>query len=487
MIIGTILAGDQVIRNGSMLIDAYGRIVEVGCDLPRDSDTTIISCPGAIVSPGLVNPHDHIFYNHAAPSAPAAERYSHRHQWRLGLEGHSQPAYERATTSEQVTWSELRHVLAGTTSIAGMGGVSGLARNVEDPELIGDLQAPAAFATVFPLGDAEGRMLADGCDYPEPVSQELFAGYGAFQAHVAEGVDDRAQNEIACVMQLLEATDALPAAFVHFIASTASDAAALRDADISVVWSPRSNLALYGHTADVTLLDSTGVNIALSSDWLPSGSMNMLRELHCAADYSRDYLSGHFTDFQLWRMATANAAKSLALDDEFGSLKPGLVADVAIFRDGPATDPYADVVGANDSDIILVMRGGKVLSGRKTLLEALDLQCDALPLAMSCGEAIAVCLGANGDMQSLLAANQDSYPLMSCGEIPVDEPTCTPSWPGQFNGQLVFGTDDDGDGVDNHVDNCASVFNPPRPMDDGLQPDADRDGVGDACDEQPLE
>ena len=52
----------------------------------------------------------------------------------------------------------------------------------------------------------------------------------------------------------------------------------LRDRDISVVWSPRSNIALYGHTANVTLLDRLGVNIALSSDWLPSGSMNMLRD-----------------------------------------------------------------------------------------------------------------------------------------------------------------------------------------------------------------
>ena len=55
---------------------------------------------------------------------------------------------------------------------------------------------------------------------------------------------------------------------------------------ISLIWSPRSNVALYGDTAPVTLYDRMGVNIGLGTDWLISGSMNMLRELACAASFA---------------------------------------------------------------------------------------------------------------------------------------------------------------------------------------------------------
>ncbi|MGI9202047.1 MAG: amidohydrolase family protein, partial [Woeseiaceae bacterium] len=464
-----------------------GRIAEVGCDLPQDAYTTVLACPGAIVSPGFVNPHDHIFYNHAAPSAPADERYDHRHQWRLGLEGHSQPHYDRATNTDQLAWSELRQVLGGTTSIAGMGGVPGLARNLEDGTLSGDLGRPAAFATVFPLGDAEGRMLADSCDYPGPVPVEEFAAAGSFQAHVAEGVDTRAQNEIGCVMQLLKEAEQ-PIAFVHFIAASTDDAVVLQQSAASVVWSPRSNLALYGHTADVTLFDRLGINIALSTDWLPSGSMNMLRELHCAASYSNTYLDGYFNSHELWRMATVNAASSFALQDEIGSIAPGLMADIAVFRDGPSEDPFEDLVNAADSDLILVLRGGEIVAGRSGLTSAMGAACDVLPIASSCGHEMAICMdGDSSGLQSLIAANQDSYALMACGAVPSSEPSCIPSRPGQFDGRVVAGSDDDGDGITNSIDNCPRIFNPPRPMDGGLQPDFDQDGAGDACDMNPLE
>lgn len=43
------------------------------------------------------------------------------------------------------------------------------------------------------------------------------------------------------------------------------------------------------------------------------------------------------------------------------------------------------------------------------------------------------------------------------------------------------------DGIITNVDNCKKVFNPIRPMDHGVQADADGDGKGDACDKCPLD
>lgn len=489
IIIGTVLGEDQILTNGSVLIDAGGKIVDVGCDLPRDAYTTVLACPNAIISPGFINAHDHIWYNYKPPSKPSGERYEHRHYWRLGLEGHTQPDYERATADEQLAWAEIRHSLAGTTSIAGAGGVSGLARNLEDADLNGDLARAAAFTTVFPLGDASGVMLESGCEYPELENPDAFTAAGSFQAHVAEGVDASAANEIACVRNILEESGDMPSSFVHFVGATTDDAVAVSEDEVSIIWSPRSNIALYGHTANVTLLDRLGVNIALSSDWLPSGSMNLLRELSCAADYSNTYLDGYFSSRDLWKMVTINAARSFSLQDELGSIAPGHVADITVFRDGPAANPFDDLVNAADSDVILVLRAGEAVVGRAPLVSALGAECDTLPIEFSCGEEIAVCLDSEyvGGLAAALAANQDSYALMSCGAIPDGEPTCVPSWPGQFDGVIAIGSDDDGDGVPNNVDNCPTVFNPPRPMDGDLQADFDQDALGDACDEFPLE
>jgi hypothetical protein len=55
-----------------------------------------------------------------------------------------------------------------------------------------------------------------------------------------------------------------------------------------------------------------------------------------------------------------------------------------------------------------------------------------------------------------------------------------------YTGEVSPG-DLDGDGVPNERDNCPKVWNPIRPMDGDRQPDADKDGIGDACDECPFD
>ena len=50
------------------------------------------------------------------------------------------------------------------------------------------------------------------------------------------------------------------------------------------------------------MLDSQGVAISLGTDWLPSGSMNLNRELACADYLNTSYYASHFTDQQLWEM-----------------------------------------------------------------------------------------------------------------------------------------------------------------------------------------
>jgi cytosine/adenosine deaminase-related metal-dependent hydrolase len=44
----------------------------------------------------------------------------------------------------------------------------------------------------------------------------------------------------------------------------------------AMIWSPLSNLLLYGGTARIDAAQAAGVAIGLGSDWSPSGSKNLL-------------------------------------------------------------------------------------------------------------------------------------------------------------------------------------------------------------------
>ncbi|HET9450677.1 MAG TPA: thrombospondin type 3 repeat-containing protein, partial [Aggregicoccus sp.] len=140
---------------------------------------------------------------------------------------------------------------------------------------------------------------------------------------------------------------------------------------------------------------------------------------------------------------------------------------------------------------------GKVLYGDAAVVQALSAGCDTLDV---CGAPKAVCLEGEKTpgWAALQAANADAYPLFFCG-TPENEPTCVPqrsvvdaSFPlACVNGSSVYSgaaseLDVDGDSLADAQDNCPAVFNPVRPMDDGVQADYDHDGVGDACDACPL-
>ena len=129
-----------------------------------------------------------------------------------------------------------------------------------------------------------------------------------------------------------------------------------------LIWSPRSNTDLYGNTAQAVMMDLAGVTIALGTDWIPSGSMNELRELKCADSWNQTYFDKHFTDADLWRMATINGAFAVGANESIGMLKVGYLADIAVF-DGSTSKDFRAVIDAGVEDVALVMRGGTALYG----------------------------------------------------------------------------------------------------------------------------
>ncbi|MDB4933259.1 MAG: hypothetical protein JWP87_231 [Labilithrix sp.] len=496
---GTVLAPDELLHRGELLIDDAGTILCAACDCSAEAAyaaASIVSCANGVISPGLINPHEHITYQNNAPVKHEGLRYENRSDWQGGR-GHARLDYKSGANQTVQAYGELRFLMSGTTSMAGGGGIPGLVRNLDtSADELDGLPAQPANSDVFPLS-TPGKNLTSGCDYsPGGTSNAVVSQLASYLPHISEGIDAEARNEFVCTSapptDLVEPQTAI----IHGVALNPVDADVIRTNMSKVVWSPRSNVDLYGNTANVTMLDLVGVNIALGTDWVPSGSMNMLRELACADSLNTTYYDKHFSDADLWRMATSNSAFAVGAGHAIGFLKKGYLADIAIY-DGSTNKDYRAVIAGGVEDVALVLRGGKVMYGDDALVSSAALGggagCDSLAGDV-CGKPKKACIdvrigGASPpNLAAIRTAGEVYYPLFFCrGATPTNEPSCVPSRPAEVKGSNIYtgavtADDADGDGIANDQDDCPTIFNPIRPMDKGRQADADSDGIGDACD-----
>ena len=427
---GTILVPGTVLKRGRLLImpdpkAKYGvnwTIACVGCDCQAEvaaTKATVVVCPNGVISPGLVNPHDHITYTEMWPKSHGDERYEHRHDWRKAKNGHTKISSSSNKSKRGVEWGEVRMLLSGVTSIAGSGGKTGLIRNLDRTYREG-LPGKLDYTT-FPLGDSSGTKRTNDCGYSWSDTEKVFAGIDAYLPHIAEGIDDAANNEWRCSSGAAKGGHDLvtnKTAVIHGIGLKPPGIAEMAAERTALIWSPRSNVDLYGHTAQTPIFDRMGVTISLGTDWTASGSMNMIRELRCADYLNREHHNSHFTDEHLFRMATSGAARACGVSDMAGSLVKGYVADLAIYV-GDKRNPYRAIIDAEMQDVVLVLRGGKPLYGDAKLVEVLAGadQCDELEV---CKVNKRICLtseiGINLAALKKEVEAANPYPLFYCGK-----------------------------------------------------------------------
>lgn len=485
---GTLLEPLGAREGGVLHLDGSGNISCAGCDCGDAQGALVIDCPALIIAPGFINLHDHLGYAGTPPLPHPGELYEHRNDWRLGENGHEPLPFSSGASTAEVLAHELRMLMSGATSIVGAGGRRGFVRNLDAPGLLEGLLPGVIRSETFPLDDATGPVDGEACEFgSHPDTSALAEGVQAYVAHIGEGTGERARDELRCALGSLDLLGP-SSAVVHAMALSRSDAVELRRRGSSVVWSPRSNIDLYGRTAPVGLLASLGVHVALGTDWLASGSMNLLRELDCARQYDDEVLGGYLGARRLLRMVTDDAAWALGLEGRLGGLRPGVVGDVAVFsRIG--SDAYASVVGASPDGVRLVLRQGVPLYGDDELVSefAEGKGCESLDV---CGVDKRACAGETGlSLAAIRAAGEAVYPLFSCTprpdepscraqithECPAGEVACEPPTPPAEPSEL----DEDADGVPDALDVCARVA-------DGDQLDSDGDGRGDACDHCPV-
>ena len=145
---------------------------------------------------------------------------------------------------------------------------------------------------------------------------------------------------------------------------------------IGLIWSPVSNLMMYGDTpAFYRYLEDPELLVAIGSDWSPSGSKTVWDECRFAYDLIRKV--GEETDRtkeEILKSCTVDAAETFG-DERFGNLAEGAFADIFILRTGDDIAGSKEAVleaflTEDDRAAEAVITGGRAVYGEKAFLEA---------------------------------------------------------------------------------------------------------------------
>lgn len=489
-------SGDSVALSGVVLTPdgpvagyvVYGRgtgtISCVGADC--DTGGAEVVCTEGVLSPGLIDAHNHLQYNSLPPWQVGPE-FEDRYDW----QGDDRYDDFKAGFNEIkddykceiMKWAEARELIHGATAAVGSSGddacIDALVRNLDEGSQASGLSS-------YDI-DYSASNVTDSLDASDGSSTTSALASGSLDAalyHVAEGKDGSVRDEIDYMFDIGMVGPGQY--YVHSSDATTSQLAQMASDGTGLIWSPRSNLALYGTTTPVEIAEKLGVPWAIGTDWTPSGSMAPIGELACAADWLASKGSP-ISDVTLWEKSTTDAARAVGADGVLGQLVAGMQADIAVFT--WSRTPYRGIITADAADVRLVVVGGQAKYGLTEYVTALSDTPDWCEPLDVCGASRSICVadGASGDDAATLADVEatltaalagismpagyeyagELYELYACEAAT----TCNLSEP--------TSGDSDGDGVSDDSDLCPGVYDP-------NQWDEDGDGQGDSCDDCPL-
>ena len=351
--------------------DSIAAVAERRAPAPDGFDGVEPIDTGGTIYPGLIELHNHLSYN-VLPLWDVPKQFSNRDQWAQGDE------YRKLVTGPMkvlahtphcvpavVRYVEAKCLLGGTTTSQGLALSSysgimhfyrGIVRNVEQTA---DTALPEAKTHIADVEATDRQKFLARLQHST-----------CLLLHLSEGTDDRARAHFLALHGLDHDWAITPAlAGIHCVALQADDFRQLAEHGGAMIWSPLSNLLLYGATADVKHARDAKVLMGIGPDWSPSGSKNVLGELKVAKAMN-DQLDSGLSDADLVALATRNAAEILKWEKKVGSVEEGKLADLLVV-DGDSSDAYAPLFRASEKDISLVAIDGIGRFGTPELIEKL--------------------------------------------------------------------------------------------------------------------
>ncbi len=365
-----------VVMDGAIWIAdaAIAAITASGDAAPDGFDGVVPVQTGGTVFPGLIELHNHVAYN-ALPLWEVPQPYTNRDQWGNSTLYHQLVTAPMKTIGEAtellpalVRYVECKALVGGVTTTQGIALFSapglrryyrGIVRNVEDT---GDKLLPEAASRIADV---------DASD-PQAFLAEI-EKKTCFLLHLSEGTDAPAHQHFEA-LQLPGGKWAIAPSLagIHCVALEPADFQVMAANGASMVWSPFSNLLLYGHTAQMPAAIAAGTagtpfKIGLGSDWSPSGSKSLFGELKAARVYSQNN-ANFFTDEQLVRLATSAGAEILGWDKALGSLEVGKRADLVVVAGQNDNAPIMPVFEGDERTVQLVAINGTPRYGTPALM-----------------------------------------------------------------------------------------------------------------------
>jgi cytosine/adenosine deaminase-related metal-dependent hydrolase len=382
---GQIVTMDQarsVLKRGTIFIEQGGifAVGKPGEASPTGFETVPVIDTQGTIFPGLIELHNHLSYNILRLwSVP--KKFGNRSQWA------GTPDYQTLISGPMSLIGQIPGLLPAVVRYVGckclLGGVTtsqgielfsnkggrrfyrGIVRNVEQT---GDPGLPEAGTRIADI-DA-----SDAQSFLARLAQKK-----CFLLHLAEGLDSTARGHFLS-LQFKPGQWAITSSLtgIHCTGLQKSDFDIMAQKGASMVWSPLSNLLLYGGTARIEEAKQAGVRTGIGSDWSPSGSKNLLGELKVAHLVSQG-AGGVLSDSDIVALATTDAAAILHWEDRLGSIEAGKRADFLVLN-GTPQDPYSALIKATESSIQLVMINGVPRYGDPGIMKSLGASGESLTL-----------------------------------------------------------------------------------------------------------
>ncbi|HYN49864.1 MAG TPA: amidohydrolase family protein, partial [Thermoleophilaceae bacterium] len=313
---GCVLTPERAIEKGYVVVGADRTISAVSESKPQGVP---VHPTGGVICPGLIDLHGHPEFNIFAAWEPPRE-FVNRYAWRgsdlyKALVREPQNRLLSALAPKtQLRYAEIRALVGGVTAIQGTGGQ---ATSYQDEALVRNVDK-------WIFGEQRARSMIDlpSGSRGRPELESILAGIDsgkvkAFYIHLAEGRSDneRSRKELDTLVALGGLTERT--VIIHGTALSEDQLLDIKDAGAKLVWSPQSNLRLYGETTRAAEALRMGLPLGLGADWLPSGSTSLLAELKVA----RRSLQEQGLDpgaRSLVEMVTSGAASIAGLEDKLG-------------------------------------------------------------------------------------------------------------------------------------------------------------------------
>ncbi|CAF1131825.1 unnamed protein product [Rotaria sp. Silwood1] len=365
-LIGTILLPGQSINNGTLLIvDGYIEAVGASVSIPNNA---IVLHTNGVILPGLIDLHNHLTWN-IFPRWKPSEEFGSRYDWqqkpiyKILLATPHRELVKAGLSCEMQRYAEVKAITQGATSV--IGGLRrpcnrGLARNLDDDPTLGQI-----LYNVFPLQMTDMELKE---------VNEVLSSNGTLFIHLAEGSPQDATAAREFLMLKARGLLRTGVSLIHGVALKENDLRAMANASVGLIWSPRTNLELYGDTVNLEAALENHIITAIAPDWSPTGSDGLLSELNYAATWNAGLEYSVFDDRLLLEMATINPAKLIHLDKRLGLLKEGYLADVLVLQlnnNQSKFNPYWAATHSIPEDVLLVLIDGKAVYGSPKMMKEL--------------------------------------------------------------------------------------------------------------------